>query len=262
MHDTCQRSAQCEAIDPDTYCSFDHQCRCKGGKKCTDPLSISCSDHIDCGIGKYCSSSGRCQVLKTLGSTCENDDQCEEKAMCSKKLRVCSCKSGYKVSSIKMSCIPDYLCSANTDCKKGYCDSGRCKKGVPLNSVCKDSRQCRSLDGNSMCDRKSEFTGNGINDKICVCAPYYQESELKPMCILDGKCLGDADCKSEDDGGDCIDGQCVYPRKLSQECETTDQCLQSSNYSICTGQCKCLNPTSKDDQIEGKCNSGMCLIEL
>ncbi|XP_074597563.1 uncharacterized protein LOC141852447 isoform X2 [Brevipalpus obovatus] len=253
MHDTCQRSAQCEAIDPDTYCSYDHHCRCKGGKKCRDPLSIICSEHIDCGTGKYCSSSGRCQVLKTLGSTCENDVQCEEKAMCSKKLRVCSCKSGYKVSSIKMACIPDYLCISNTDCPKGYCDSGRCKNGIPLNSKCKESRQCRALDSNSMCDRKSEFNGGvGDGDKICVCAPYYQESELKSMCILDGKCLGDADCKSEDDGGGCIYGQCVYPRKLSQKCETTNQCLQSVNYSMCLGQCKCLNET---DQLEGECNS-------
>lgn len=243
MNDKCQRSAQCEAVDPDTYCTFKGECRCKDGRRCRDPSSVPCSASSDCGPKQYCSRN-RCRVLKTLRSLCTHDQQCQENAYCSTRLRVCTCKGGYKESS-KAVCIPEKYCENKLDCKGGYCEDNECRDGVSLGGLCAHNKQCQAIDENSECHEH-------IDGRTCTCIVFYKMS-TKGICIPDDRCLVDADCPGDQDkpSGKCLLNECIYPRLLGEACDISDQCLLQTDYSVCLGDCRCLNPT---DDRSSVCN--------
>lgn len=258
MNDKCQRSGQCEAMDPSTYCTFNGYCRCKDGHKCRDLVSLDCSTDSDCGPKQYCSGSKKCQILKTLQSSCSKDiEECQENAFCSDETRICKCKYGFKESS-RSDCIPQDTCEVNQDCKGGYCKQNKCQQGVSLGQRCSDRRQCQALDGNSVCDK-------AINNGTCTCALFYKKS-FKGYCISDDRCIVDEDC-GQKTRGKCFVNECVYPKFLGEKCQTSEECLLTTHYSVCMGKCKCLNPTSHqlqafDNLCESKrfCkNSSHCL---
>lgn len=245
MYDKCKRNPQCEAVHPNTYCTFAGECRCKNNK-CTDLSSLSCKNHVDCGPKLYCSKN-RCQVLKTLRSSCNYNDQCQDNSYCSER-RICTCIDGYKESFKAAVCIPVNYCENKLDCKNGYCENNECYSGRLLGETCINRKQCQAIDENSICDKN-------IRGGTCTCAPYYKKS-FKGMCIPQDRCKVDNDCLTDETPkGKCLLSECIYPKSLGEECDTSEQCLLQVNYSVCQRYCKCLNPTSDQDLKNNICNS-------
>lgn len=227
-------------MDINTYCSFKSRCSCRSGQTCATPSIRTCTDSSGCNsTNEYC-GNGRCQVVKDLYESCETSDQCEVNALCSPSTKKCICQSGYKLSPVKMTCIPEGYCSNNLDCEHGYCDTetSTCIPGVKLSGRCTVTKQCQAYDVNSYCDGDTNQCTCGLG--------YYVSSQ--GICLLDGKCRINDDCR-QDANGLCYYEECIYTKKLSLPCKESRQCYLETPYSYCEttdqrsgqAQCSCLN---------------------
>lgn len=121
-------------------------------------------------------------------------------------------------------------CSFNDHCYPSeYCNiNNECAAKLMVGDRCEDNTECRLSDEYSSCE-----------NHVCKCFNGFKFSYIKQQCISKEKCFGDEDCLKFKNY--CDNGACKKGKKLSEQCENSNECKAYSNNTYCrTKACSCL----------------------
>lgn len=101
-----------------TACYNDMGCNSSNNLVCNQNLGycVNCTKDSDCGVGRYCNNTqydGTCILKKSVGKTCEYDNECNSGACTIEK--TCACQTNNECVLFGISIGEDYTtCNAGT----------------------------------------------------------------------------------------------------------------------------------------------------